>query len=74
MQSRHSLLLPTLPSKRELYVVLFKSKDGDGLPFVVGTAPSVSELVSSGNCFPVEEFQPETKQRALIIHCMFVES
>lgn len=41
------------------------------LPFVVGTAPSISELVSSRSYFLVVEFQSVTKQKVFIIHYYF---
>lgn len=44
----------------------------DDLPFVVGTAPSVSDIVSSGNYFLVEEFQSVTIQRSCVIQHMLV--
>jgi len=53
-------------------VTCCKSKE-DELPFVVGTAPSVSEFVSSGNYFLVEAFQSVRKQRTLIIHYIVEE-
>lgn len=38
------------------------------LPFVVGTAPSVSELVSSGKHYLVEDFQSVTKAKHYLLH------
>lgn len=65
-----SLPSTNLTSNRELYMIPRAREMG--LPFAVGTAPSVSELVSSENYFPVEAFQSVTKQRKFLIHYMLV--
>ena len=64
--------LPTLPSTREMDMILHKSK-GEGLPFVAGIALLISELVFWGSYFPVEEFQSVTKQMFFVIHFILVK-